>query len=248
MWGKWAERSTTSSRCTRTATTRSCRRAWSPASGTWRRSCTSPTSTRTARRRASCPAASRRSRTTSWTRTRSSPPRSAARCSPTGPTCGTGAATSPVATLPVRARRGVPSRERRLVRLRRLPAPGRQQRVGRSSSTARPPTDLALFGIPRPGHAYWNAATVDAMAHRHPRPRHVTVAHVRIGPLHDEDQAEGGAAVTAAPSSRTPRNGLTPAGREGTGEREGRGGWNGSARRSEPTPGGPGAARRRAAG
>ena len=30
------------------------------------------------------------------------------------------------------------------------------------------PDDLALFGIPRPGHAYWNAATVDAMAQRHP--------------------------------------------------------------------------------
>ena len=30
------------------------------------------------------------------------------------------------------------------------------------------PAELALFGIPRPGHAYWNAATVDAMAHRHP--------------------------------------------------------------------------------
>jgi hypothetical protein len=30
------------------------------------------------------------------------------------------------------------------------------------------PDELALFGIPRPGHAYWNEATVDAMAQRHP--------------------------------------------------------------------------------
>jgi hypothetical protein len=29
------------------------------------------------------------------------------------------------------------------------------------------PDDLALFGIPRPGHPYWNAAMVDAMAARH---------------------------------------------------------------------------------
>ena len=29
------------------------------------------------------------------------------------------------------------------------------------------PEDLALFGIPRPGHPYWNAATVNAMAERH---------------------------------------------------------------------------------
>jgi hypothetical protein len=29
------------------------------------------------------------------------------------------------------------------------------------------PEELALFGIPRPGHPYWNAATVDAMASRY---------------------------------------------------------------------------------
>ena len=30
------------------------------------------------------------------------------------------------------------------------------------------PEDLALFGIPRPGHPYWNTATVDDMAHMYP--------------------------------------------------------------------------------
>jgi Phytanoyl-CoA dioxygenase (PhyH) len=30
------------------------------------------------------------------------------------------------------------------------------------------PDDLSLFGIPKPGHPYWNAATVDAMAHKYP--------------------------------------------------------------------------------
>ncbi|MEY2424530.1 MAG: hypothetical protein QOI61_102 [Actinomycetota bacterium] len=30
------------------------------------------------------------------------------------------------------------------------------------------PDELALFGIPRPGHAYWNAATVDAMDAKYP--------------------------------------------------------------------------------
>jgi hypothetical protein len=30
------------------------------------------------------------------------------------------------------------------------------------------PEELALFGVPRPGHAYWNAATVDAMAEKYP--------------------------------------------------------------------------------
>jgi Phytanoyl-CoA dioxygenase (PhyH) len=30
------------------------------------------------------------------------------------------------------------------------------------------PQDLALFGVPRPGHAYWNEATVDAMAVQYP--------------------------------------------------------------------------------
>ncbi|MEY2469919.1 MAG: hypothetical protein QOF21_2617 [Actinomycetota bacterium] len=29
------------------------------------------------------------------------------------------------------------------------------------------PDDLALFGIPRPGHPYWNDATIEAMAQRH---------------------------------------------------------------------------------
>ncbi|HUR78607.1 MAG TPA: phytanoyl-CoA dioxygenase family protein [Acidimicrobiales bacterium] len=30
------------------------------------------------------------------------------------------------------------------------------------------PDDLALFGIPRPGHAFWNAQTTDAMAKKYP--------------------------------------------------------------------------------
>ena len=30
------------------------------------------------------------------------------------------------------------------------------------------PEELALFGIPRPGHRFWNAATVDAMAAKYP--------------------------------------------------------------------------------
>jgi hypothetical protein len=30
------------------------------------------------------------------------------------------------------------------------------------------PEELALFGIPRPGHAYWNEATVEAMAEKYP--------------------------------------------------------------------------------
>ena len=30
------------------------------------------------------------------------------------------------------------------------------------------PDDLALFGIPRPGHTFWNEATVDAMAAKYP--------------------------------------------------------------------------------
>jgi hypothetical protein len=29
------------------------------------------------------------------------------------------------------------------------------------------PDELALFGIPRPGHPYWNVATIDAMSARH---------------------------------------------------------------------------------
>ncbi|MEZ5377589.1 MAG: phytanoyl-CoA dioxygenase family protein [Acidimicrobiales bacterium] len=30
------------------------------------------------------------------------------------------------------------------------------------------PDDLALFGVPRPGHSYWTEATVDAMGHKYP--------------------------------------------------------------------------------
>lgn len=30
------------------------------------------------------------------------------------------------------------------------------------------PDELAMFGIPRPGHPYWNAATIDAMCERYP--------------------------------------------------------------------------------
>ncbi len=32
----------------------------------------------------------------------------------------------------------------------------------------RNPEELALFGVPRPGHAFWNEATVDAMAAKYP--------------------------------------------------------------------------------
>ena len=47
------------------------------------------------------------------------------------------------------------------------------ERQGNSSTFARfvrgkSPDDLALFGIPRPGHPYWNAATVDAMEAKYP--------------------------------------------------------------------------------
>ena len=38
------------------------------------------------------------------------------------------------------------------------------------------PDDLALFGIPRPGHPYWNAATVDAHGAQVPRPRRLALA------------------------------------------------------------------------
>ena len=31
------------------------------------------------------------------------------------------------------------------------------------------PSELALFGVPLPGHEYWNRSTVDAMAQRYPR-------------------------------------------------------------------------------
>lgn len=34
----------------------------------------------------------------------------------------------------------------------------------RSFAVGKSPEELALFGIPRPGHVYWNEATVDAMA------------------------------------------------------------------------------------
>ena len=47
----------------------------------------------------------------------------------------------------------------------------------RSASTAvsdsrakhgKTPDELALFGIPRPGHDFWTAATVDAMEEKYP--------------------------------------------------------------------------------
>ncbi|HEY1831099.1 MAG TPA: phytanoyl-CoA dioxygenase family protein [Acidimicrobiales bacterium] len=38
----------------------------------------------------------------------------------------------------------------------------------RSFVVGKSPEDLALFGVPRPGHAYWNEATVDAMATTYP--------------------------------------------------------------------------------
>lgn len=46
-------------------------------------------------------------------------------------------------------------------------------RLGNSSVFAKfvrgkSPEDLALFGIPRPGHSYWNAQTVDAMEAKYP--------------------------------------------------------------------------------
>jgi hypothetical protein len=37
-----------------------------------------------------------------------------------------------------------------------------------SFAVGKSPEDLALFGIPRPGHAYWNAATVDALGLKYP--------------------------------------------------------------------------------
>ncbi len=47
------------------------------------------------------------------------------------------------------------------------------ERHGNSATFARfargkSPEDLALFGIPRPGHPYWNAATLDAMEAKYP--------------------------------------------------------------------------------
>jgi len=38
----------------------------------------------------------------------------------------------------------------------------------RSFAVGKSPEDLALFGVPRPGHAFWNEATVDGMAARYP--------------------------------------------------------------------------------
>ncbi|HWE66385.1 MAG TPA: phytanoyl-CoA dioxygenase family protein [Acidimicrobiales bacterium] len=38
----------------------------------------------------------------------------------------------------------------------------------RSFAAGKSPEELALFGVPRPGHAYWNEATVDAMAAKYP--------------------------------------------------------------------------------
>jgi hypothetical protein len=37
-----------------------------------------------------------------------------------------------------------------------------------SFAVGKSPRELALFGIPQPGHPYWNEATVDAMAARYP--------------------------------------------------------------------------------
>lgn len=38
----------------------------------------------------------------------------------------------------------------------------------RSFAAGKSPEELALFGVPRPGHAYWNQATVDAMSAKYP--------------------------------------------------------------------------------
>src|SRR5262245_15678227 len=51
--------------------------------------------------------------------------------------------------------------------LRRFRAAGQQPRVA-DFVWGKSPDDLALFGIPRPGHAYRTAATVDAMAVKYP--------------------------------------------------------------------------------
>ena len=40
--------------------------------------------------------------------------------------------------------------------------------IFRSFVAGKSPEDLALFGVPRPGHPYWNEATVDAMAAMYP--------------------------------------------------------------------------------
>ena len=38
----------------------------------------------------------------------------------------------------------------------------------RSFAAGKSPEELALFGVPRPGHAYWNEVTVDDMAAKYP--------------------------------------------------------------------------------
>ena len=38
----------------------------------------------------------------------------------------------------------------------------------RSFAVGKSPEELALFGVPRPGHAYWNDTTADAMAAKYP--------------------------------------------------------------------------------
>jgi hypothetical protein len=38
----------------------------------------------------------------------------------------------------------------------------------RSFAVSKSPEELALFGVPRPGHPYWNKATVDAMGAKYP--------------------------------------------------------------------------------
>jgi hypothetical protein len=40
--------------------------------------------------------------------------------------------------------------------------------IFRSFVAGKSPEDLALFGIPRPGHAFWNEATVNAMSKKYP--------------------------------------------------------------------------------
>ncbi len=40
--------------------------------------------------------------------------------------------------------------------------------IFRSFAAGKSPEELALFGVPRPGHAFWNQATVDAMADKYP--------------------------------------------------------------------------------
>jgi len=38
----------------------------------------------------------------------------------------------------------------------------------RSFAAGKTPEELALFGVPRPGHAFWNEVTVAAMAAKYP--------------------------------------------------------------------------------